>query len=398
MSSLDAIIDKYQESERIRLQRERDSEGYSLIEKFIQRTGGIVYGTMTIKALLGHAKVPLKEYYYSVYSYRAKENSFELANEMYETGLPLVELKRESNGTFAVYYKNQKACAFFQVPQQEYNNLPIFDSNKNLISENIKYAGLDVIKAHLMQIFTNPRFEIQKWIPMFQVYLELNARYPVPTRSGRGSGTSETGESPSKIVKKKFIDKEKDLVIIGANAFVKYVPRSGIQEGIYEVLSFKPQEHLDKLRELLGPDVSIKKNINHLKLHGPKYSISKGDKKVLDLYDSGEDCVQYIELVDGLKYGNIHVLLRYLYSGVLTSFKIEGGLRLRERLYWMISKLQEGSEELDKDFQIKCFGKQKNIERDFRIKKWEGELKDKLFIFSYKPEIFKEKHGKLMKV
>ena len=390
MTSLDSIISKFEEIERKQMQTEFDNEGTSVIKKFIQRTKGIVYGTMAMKALLGNINVPMNEYHFSVYSYQAKENSFELANEMYEVGLPLVELKREFDGTFAIYYQNQKACAFFQIPQQEYNNLPTFESN------GLKYAGLDVIKAHIMKIFTNPRFKINKWEWLFQIYLELSAKYPVPTRIDRGKGI-ETDESPSKTVKKKFIDIEEDIVIIGINAFAKYVPKSNM-EGLYEVLSFKPQEHLDKLRELLGPDVEIKKNINHLKLHGPKYSVFKGKQKVLDLYDSSEECIPCVKLENGLKYGNIHLVLRYLYSGVLTSFKIEGGLRLRERLYWMISKLQKGSEDVSKVFQIKCFGKAKNIERDFRIKKWDGELHDKLYIFSYKPEIFKEKHGKLMKV
>ena len=435
LNRLEDIVKEYNKDEIKQYRKSRESV-FKSIENYIRDNKRVVLGVMAVKNLLSRVsamkedsrvnEIPNNMWYYEVYSPDARRDSIFLANKLFEEKFPLIEAKKDFDGSYVVWYKAQKACKFVHITSSLFERLPTDISNVNLISKDILYANIELLKIPILMSYINPRQDISKWETIIKYDAEIDKWYPFQSTGkepGEGSKIYDKGLLGDLEKTEKWMLKVKGLILIGNYAYQQFLKTSNYKRGyypvinFYEVLSSSPKDHIKSLEKILGT-LRVKEHDSSLKFHGKKYSVFKGDNKVIDIYDSGEECVPFVE-INKVRYGNYHVLLLYLYIGLWISHKIKESSettssKLRDRLSKMIWTLIEarnwylkekgisGIHDRKRDglfdvFQIHCKGVQPNIEREFRIRKWKGDIKDKLMVIrSYKPEIWKKETGSLL--
>lgn len=431
IKGLERIVKEY-DTEEIKKFRKSREPAYKVIEEYIRDTERVICGVMAVKNLLEQVKqdieVSNEYYYYQVYSPDARKDSILLANKLYEKKLPLIEAKKDFDGSYIVLYKAQKACKFIHVPASVFVRLPVNKSKVNLIKDTLLYATIELLKIPILMAYINPRQSIEEWETIVKYDSKLDEWYPFKS-IGRGARLDDDEAIRSAELSKveKWLRQQKDLIVIGNYAYQQILRESKYKGKVflptvtsYEVLSESPEEHIKSLEKIVGSVLSVKKNESSLGFHGTKYSVFKNKLKLIDIYDSRGQCVPFIE-INGAKYGTYHVIQLYFYIGLWISHKIKDSSeitanRLRDRLNkliwtfmdvrnWYLRKhgisgihtrqrVQNGLFDI---FQVRCKGTQKNVEREFRIAKWKGDIIDKLMVItSYKPEIWKQERGSLL--
>ena len=427
LGSLEKIVDEYNADEIKNYRKSRESV-FKSIETYVKDNNLIIAGVMAMKNLLDRVnfdcdEVPNNMWYFEVYSPDARRDCISLANKLFEEKFPLIEAKKDFDGSYVVWYKAQKACKFVHASASIFERLPKETNKVNLIGKDIAYASIEILKIPILMNYINPRQDIKNWETIVKIDSKVDQWYPF---QNTGKDPDEGSKNYNKDLEKteKWMVKEKDLILIGNYAYQQFLKNSNYKKGyypvinFYEVLSNNPKDHIKSLEKVLGSTLRVKEHQSQMKFHGTKYSVFKGDNKIIDIYDSSEECVPFVE-INKVKYGNYHVLLLYLYIGLWISHKIQESSetvanKLRDRLSKMIwtlinarnwylkEKGISGIHDRKRDdlfdiFQIHCKGTQKNVEREFRIRKWKGDIKDKLMVMrSYKPEIWKKDTGSLL--
>lgn len=422
LEKLEEIVKEYNQEEIVAYHKSRKSV-FKSIEEYIKKNQRIIIGVMAVQELLSRVDqdidVPNNDWYYEVYSPDARRDSIALANKLFEDKFPLIEAKKDFDGSYIVSYKSKKACKFVHATNFVFEKLP-YETHGDL-----RYGTIDLLKIPILMSYINPRQDISKWETIVKYDSMIDRWYPF-TNTGKdpGEGKRIFDKGLLKNLEKieKWMLNESDLIVIGNYAYQQLLKISGYEKGyypainFYEVLSSSPKESIKSLEKIMGT-LQVKEHQSQLNFHGTKYSVFKGDNKLLDIYDSREECIPFVE-IKKVKYGTYHVLLLYLYIGLWISHKIKDtstttSIKLRDRLSMMIwtfinarnwylkEKGISGIHDRKRDdpfdiFQIHCKGVQKNVEREFRIKKWNGDMKkDDMVMRSYKPEIYKKDTGKL---
>ena len=430
LKGLEEVVSRYNQEEIVKYRKSREP-AFKSVESFVKDNNRVICGIMAIKNLLDNVKqeldTPNELWYYQVYSPNARKDAILLANRLYNDKFPLIEAKKDFDGSYVVWYKAQKICKFIHVPASLFDRLPTRKSDNNLIGEELLYANIDLLKIPILLSYIDPRQDISSWETIVKYDTKLDSWYPFKTTGhDPGEGTKIYDQKLLQFLKgiHNWMHKEKDLILIGNYAYQKFLETSKYPRpfkpiiNFYEVLSDTPEAHIKALEKALGTPLQFKKHESPLDFHGTKYSVFKDNLKLIDIYDKSEQCIPFVE-IDKTKYGTYHVILLFLYIGIWISHKIKDtsestANRLRDRLTKMIWTLidarnwylrQRGisgvhdcrRESVFDVFQIHCQGTQKNIEREFRIRKWKGEIKDKLMVVrSYKPELWMERTGQLL--
>lgn len=400
MEELDKLLEIETEKKRLNKIEEYNYNVSGIIKEFVSNNPNIIImDIMAIKEYIDNTAIiniiPYELYYYTLASANARDYAFKLADILAQNGLQYIELKRNYDFSLGIYWKNQLICSIYSI---NYNDLPPYE-----IFNTIKYANLDFIRFEIFKIFISPRMDIAKWIPYFQLYNKLpQIQTNVYFDKTRQLDNPEIITLLTKI--KDIIDKEhKHILIVGTYAFNLIMNTLKQTDNIipinyYEVISTNPEILIEKIKKELSSTINktdiqlnIKQNNTIMKI--TRHSISYGSYKLIDIFDGSQFGFPRIK-IDNLYIGNIHVLLRFFYFGIFVSYKMsENGDKLRNKLMGIISKLMLAYNTIKSPifdtFQYKVkdiFGSAKNIERDFRINKWKGNVKDRELIYqSYKP-------------
>lgn len=401
MEELDKLLEIEAEKKRINKIEEYNLNISGIIKEFIISNANpiIVIELMAIKEYIKDFQtsiIPYEFYYYTLASANARDQAYKLADKLAQNGLEYIELKRNYDMSLGISWKNQLICSIYQY---NYNDLPPYE-----IINGIKYANIDFLRFQIFGIFISPRSDITKWIP----YYELYNKFPpiqtnIPFDKGNQSNNQEIITLLAKM--KDIIDKEhKHLLIIGTYAFNLIMtaikqPNNIISLNYFEVISGNPEVLIEKIKKELTPQqltqINVKQNNTIMKM--TRHSISYGNYKLIEIFDGSQFALPQIKIEinqTSLLIGNIYVISRFLYFGIFVSYKMsENGDKLRNKLMGIISKLilayNTVKSPIFDTFQYKVkdvFGTGKNIEREFRINKWKGNVKDRELIYqSYKP-------------
>lgn len=408
---------------------------FQQVEQYIKANPSrIVHGTLAIITLLKHTSTPNttspikilqtnftpNQIYYEIYSPDARQDAISLANQLFLDNQSLVEARKNWHSQYTVSTNTKIVATFTQVPEALVTRIP------HQIINDIPYASPEMLKIPILLAYTNPRYQIDRWETTLLLDNLLDTNYPIP----HPKSSDQQPKKQSAYLQKTFdfIQKNKNhLIIIGNLAYQLLLKKSRYPNPFlpsitsYEVMAKEPHSIIAKLKTHFAPTpLTIKENVSILKFHNKKYAIFIDKVKLIDIYDIHNQCIQTITLHSqpSLTLANYHTILLYLYLGIWTSYKISitsttTSERLRERLQLMIYHLSKArelylnknkitglnstSQDLFNIFQIKCQGMQKNIERNARIRKWNGKEKDHLLgIRSYKPELYKNEHGSLL--
>lgn len=403
LNKLDDIIKEEEEKARKDYINDFKKNVEPIIVEFISTHKLPIFSSMAfLKWTAGKAKIPMNLYYYNVYSPNARADAFALADLLFARGVSWIELKRDYDDSLMISWKGRKIIGIYYLMKDEFNKLDVIKGG------GLLYVQLEHLMIEIMKIFTNPRYEIDKWITYYDYYKLLEKMIPLKAKEIEKPPEVRNPEILKclKKIEENFI-KKANITVIGSYAYKLMIEYAGgkrsnlfipAMTNVFEVLSAQPLEDIEKIKKILGlgsgPDLVIKKSNNHLGFYKAKYSIFFKNYKLVEIYDASEECVPFVKYRD-IRLGNLHVILKYLYIGIYIARKIND-TRLIDRMETIIYFLKEASyygkrKNLFAVFQIDCVGKAINIEREFRINKWNGNIKDKgLVIQSYKPELKKK--------
>lgn len=400
MEELDKLLEIESEKKRLSKIEEYNYNVSGIIKEFISNNPNIIImDIMAIKEYTNTTSVidiiPYEFYYYTLASANARDNAFKLSDILARNGLQYIELKRNYDFSLGISWKNQLICSIYSI---NHNDLPPYE-----IFNGMKYANLDFIRFEMLKVFISPRADIAKWISYYQLYNKLPPiQINVYFDKGRQNDNPEIISLLTKI--KDIIDKEhKHILIVGTYAFNLIMNTLKQTDNIipinyYEVISTNPEILIEKIKKELSSTINktdiqlnVKQNNTIMKI--TRHSVSYGNYKLIEIFDGSHTTLPQIK-IDNLLLGNIHVLLRFFYFGIFVSYKMpENGDKLRNKLMGIVSKLMLAYNTIKSPifdtFQYKVkdtFGAAKNIEREFRINKWKGNVKDRELIYqSYKP-------------
>jgi len=349
---------------------------------------------MHLKHLLGDELIiPIDQYYYQCLTPRGREDAYALTNELYKAKCKYVELKRGYDKSFVIMSEGRILCKLYYVKSNDFNIKMLSNNDPNEI-----YVNLTFEKVNIFNILTNIRDDIHLWPLYFNALKLLNEKYKGEFNNSECEKMSFNSIKKSDILKilKKIPSNfvMNDHVIIGAWGYILAVGKNDkIPINFYEILTENIEADIEKIKKIIGDEKLTIKKYNIPKIFGwcgTKYSVFYETYKIIDLYDASNDCVPFIEVKD-YKVGTPFVLLKYLYIDLYSSYRLDTGNILQCKLENMINGIKKNKKLFP---ELSCIGSQESLEREFRIKKWNGDIKDRrLIISSYKPELVMKKSG-----
>lgn len=415
MYKIEKFIEIYEKKERRRVLSELDKIHKDIFD-FIKTKGLIVFDTFAFEYWLKEFitdLLPIEQYFYSVYSSLPRDHIIELADILYKKGYKILEATKDYDA-YVIKYRAYIVIKIFNCPSSLMSLIPTKDC----------FVPLNMLKIHLLQHFTNPKTSIDRWKELYIYDSLIDKYYPLSI----GKISSAPDKKPHKLLKevKQLLDTIEGVVYIGNYAYLKllkiadygnYFPTTTT----YEILHKNPSVCLTLLKEKYKNRITVKENRSLLHFHGIKYSIKIDEVKLLDIYDSSEVCVPTISLDNNISdsvakgtIGNYHLILLYLYIGWWNSYKMKNEV-IRNKIGNMINniscarnhylkthkkigianfnstKISKQSDSTPFDiFQIICTGEQRDLQREFKINKWENKISDKMLVIgSYRPEFKK---------
>ena len=388
MTQLKEIVIK-EEKRKLKEDIAYRSDGMNIIKNYVKEVGGVISGNLAF----GIENITnLRDYHYLVYVRNPRVCSIHLANKLLEANkenIILVETGRDMlDDSFYVKFNGIVACKMFSISEQDMNVIKGNEFVPDYMLYSWLYRGLSCF------------WEYEMW----ESY--INWLWVLRNRKSRGRGKSsetkiESNQSDIDVPKKfqKFIDScvdDKTFAYCGGRAYRFHMyGKLGSKGSIEGIITNR--DVIDKLKEKFGNEIQVREQKSYLNLNPTKYVVRSGKEKLADLYDCTELCIPIAKKGICSRF----VVLWIMYAGVFTSQKITGGEGLRNRLYGMIGNLEE---KIFRDGPVvylngkNCIGEYINAGRERKIKKWNREFTDKSYYFTYKPEIWLEKNGKLLEL
>ncbi len=382
------------------------------IEKYIAKNGGIIGGVMALENMANEANVEFNTENNGYYAFVVKNHNYALAIAEYLSKTKKyigITVSSNFKGEFELFYSGDLILTLKNTGEKSLKVMPSRTSDNNLSKVTLNYVAPIMLKIEYLLNFIDVQEGVEYWLEYYKrnELLEFVAPFKLTGNEppkGSGSQNKATADVLSNI--REWGVKE-SRIFIGAYAYLLFMDDSkGYRPNImfYEMMSVNPEHDISVLKELFGAgNITAKSNYSDLGYHGQKWNISYKDSKVLDLYDSSNYCIPYVEKMyknEVILLGNYYVVLLYLNLGVLTSYQIEtvnkpAAERLRDRLNMIMMELinkrkdylletretgiggfeQSSTRDLFNVFQTDCIGQQKNYRREWNIKKWNGKIK-----------------------
>lgn len=389
---LSKIVEKKKKEDIINFQKER-KEGYKIIEKFIYKNKGKIFGNM---AYLNNLELlEISEYYYSVYIRNNKQSGIELADILFKEGYSLVELMRNYDNSYTLKYNGYRACVLHSISENDYNTMETISEKSKISGCNLMYVIPEILNITILTKICNPRIYISEWEFLYKV---LNNSDILSKSKIKSKENNTLIGSPPKfinIIKKiYFYIKNHDILLVGIAGYLTLMSKSNKKRyfkpklNVFELLSKDPKSDLKSIKKYIGlPEKDFSERLikSFINLHPDKYSLYYKNIKIIDMYDISKEYIPYT-IINEIKYGNLDLIKRFLFIGIYISYKIKNGIQLRQKNKLMITELNNASipAEISRPYEIKqLFGNIVIPDRQFKIRRFEG--KEKYFI--YKPEI-----------
>lgn len=386
------IVQKLQKEDTEQM-LENDAEFDKIVLGYLRDNKLIVTGQRALEALLPKSVQPdpTKNHFELISDHPHKHRN-EIADLLEANGyIDVQRLTLGKNPTINV--KHRLRVKFYYAKPQ------LFSTIDTRQVDGVNYESEIMLKIKVYSKFTNPSSSITEWKELYPINIELNKKFNIETGDRKCFVPHEKfpseKEDPEyykvkKLVLDKFMMGNQNIIIVGQKGYQMLVKESGIlskkdsriyysdQIRYFEVISLNVKDDIDKIKDLLkqaklDSGFSVRQSGSTLDYHGPKWSIYHHRHKIIDFYDSKNECIPFT-LIDGLTIGSFHLVLKYLYIGLWVAKKqINSKLLeqknmclidhlIRSREYYLTTKKQLGIEMGPfKIFHTICLGTREDI-------------------------------------
>lgn len=342
----------------------------------------------------------------SVYGTRDEAN--QLVNLMYNQGHQMAKYELDPvSGSFKIYDGQVQMLNMIKVPRKAHlMNIEFETATGSIdnVSRKFRRESLVQAKVRYYDIYSNPVLKASQWIDTLQRDKFFPTAPPklmqmYRTRDDRGR------DKMFKLIDVITSDKQfkKSTVLVGSIAteyiLSEYNDNLITDIGDYigstkilELASNEPEQLIAFIKQYYSKDstdstVTSKTNVNVIgSSRIIKYSLDLGTSRLCEIYDAGQDCIPYNTTDDNLKIGTVHLILKYMYTGLWVADKI-GNESLSVRLINMIWLLyncwlvyvRQSNDILSKNaglnrvFNVQCTGRQRMPITEIKKRKFHGE-------------------------
>lgn len=376
MTILRAAVDSSEKREGVKLMKSPLTQKMiTMVESFIKKTKGIVYGGTAINNILSK-KNQFYDYKYEIpdYDFFSKEplkHAKELADMFSKRGFDDVEAKAGvHHGTYKVFV-NQMGVADITYLHPELYNSILKDTIKK---EGILYAPVNFLRQSMYKELSSPMGDVSRWEKVLKRLNLLNKEYPLIHKKceiQRHFSSRREEENIFKLVKEAFI--HKNVVFIGGYANALYTMHSNAPNlkniPDFDVVTEDPKNTSESVKQVLvkaGYNVSVKEHDSIGELVSKHYSISVDDEYVAFIYEP-ISCHSYNVIKDGkheLKIGTIDTLLSYYLAFMYADrdYYDENRLLCLSSLLFKVQQENRLEQKgLLKRFGIQCYGIQQTL-------------------------------------
>jgi hypothetical protein len=319
-----------------------------IVEKYIRENKLIVTGQRAIEAMLPNDIPPdPTKNNFEIISDRPHQHRNQLADLIGAAGFE--DIQRTQYGTDPIIAVKHRTLVKFR-----YAKKPLFDSIDTREINGIKYESEIMMKIKAYSNFTDPVNSISDWKQWFLINKSLNKKFDLETGTKlcfiqkEFSNKNDTYQKIKKAIDTKFLQGNKNIIIVGLKAYQLYINESKIGGNIYkpddiryyEVLSMNMKEDIETIKKVSGGNLTIRKSGSTLDYHSPKISIYYDNQKLIDLYDAKHECIPFTAVGTPVyTLGSFHLVLKYLYIGLWVAKKQINNKLLEQKNWCLINNL-----------------------------------------------------------
>lgn len=338
----------------------------SFIEEFIIKHKLIIINNIFMKLIDNSYNISDSEYHYVVYgNQQVKEYAKDFMNDLLlyisenQIELKHYEIVQVDSYRFNLMFNFRVVLTLIKLRDDVFDNMPHF-----VLDSKLRVLNTDLIRLNIYNVYTNPRKEIAKWKSTIEIEKELDKLYPIEKIKCNQRSKSLDKDILNKLWE--FLKKD-GLIVIGDKAINVLLNKNIVNIPYYSVLSNDAKKLIEELGKVMT-GIKTESKQSYLKLYPKKYIVRMGEKKIMEIYDITDECIPYY-VKDGYFMGTYNVIMKYLYIELYEKqFKYCN--EIKERIY--IMSQHKAELELDKIFRINCLGMQKDLVREFKLKRFTG--------------------------
>lgn len=309
---------------------QNDIEFDKIVLGYLRNNKLIVTGQRALEALLPGALCPdpTKNHFELISNYPHKHRN-EIADLLEANGYE--DVQRTTLGKNPTINVGSRLRIKFYFAKPE-----LFVTIDTRVIDNVSYESEIMLKIKIYSKFTNPSGSISEWKELFKVNSSLNKKFSIETGNRKcfvphdKLPNEPEYHKVKKIILEDFLAGNRDVIIVGQKGYQMLTRESdasaaGIQVRYFEILSINAKDDIDKIKNLLEKKKMldgflVRRSGSTLDYHGPKWSIYHLRHKIIDIYDSKNECIPF-SIINNLTIGSFHLILKYLYIGVWVAKK-----------------------------------------------------------------------------
>lgn len=341
------IVEKLKKEDTARILKE-DAHFDKIVEEFVREQKLIVTGQRAIEALLP-SDIPQdpEKNSFEIISDHPHQHRNDLAAKIEEAGY--IDVQKSQIGTEPVITIKHRVMVKFR-----YAKKAMFSSIDTRTINGILYESEVMLKIKIYSKFTDPANSVNDWKEYYKISRALNAKFDL--ESGAKICFIQKEYTPkidayqkNKDAIEKYLKNNKGIVLVGLKAYQLLIKESGsniqppTEIRYFEALSLNIAQDIEKIKEIGGNDLSIRKSGSTLDYHSPKVSIYHIDKKLIDIYDAKDECIPF-SMIGGFTVGSFHLVLKYLYIGLWVARKQIDNKLLEQKNWCLINNLIKARE------------------------------------------------------
>lgn len=342
------IVEKLKKEDTDRILKE-DERFDNIVKDFVRDKKLIVTGQRAIEAILP-ADIPPdpEKNSFEIISSMPHQHRNELAEKVEAAGYN--DVQKSQLGSEPVIAVKHRTMVKFR-----YAKKPLFDSIDTRIVDGILYESEVMLKIKIYSKFTDPANSVSQWKEYFKINQALNKKFDLESGAKlcfvqKDMPCKQDNYQKAKVAVENFLKGNKNIVIVGLKAYQLLIKQSGsnvytsADTRYFEALSLNIREDIDKIKQAISKSVgsdskiSIRRSGSTLDYHSPKTGIWYEDRKLIDLYDSKDECIPF-SIVDGFTIGSFHLVLKYLYIGLWVARKQINNKLLEQKNWCLINNL-----------------------------------------------------------
>lgn len=291
-----------------------------IVESYIKKNKLIIYGGTAIIILLKSKGINLvdkdKFLDYDFYSPNFIRDSVAIANQLYDKGYKYVRrinaIHPDTVRVGAEFASEFLADITF-VPEKVYKKIP----TKTIFG--FLYADPQFLKVDLYRSMCQPNMNLYRWTKVYPRLAHIEKSFPLKQMKN----IPKSFESPKELyefgpaILEILQDPNENIIATGIMAFNLFMSvadknAKSVPVLIYEIFSSEPKKLADKIINKI-PGATFKKYYPYLELLPEKVTIFLNDTPIVDIYNSGFECIPLRE-INRIKLTNLHRLLEFLYA------------------------------------------------------------------------------------